>query len=56
MNCKTYDDSFAFCLECASGYYFNAADQICTQVDPLCKGYSPLNGFCLDCYLGFDLE
>lgn len=43
------------CVNCSSGYYFDS-NNICQQVDPLCKIFDYKNDVCTTCYIGFSLN
>ena len=44
------------CAQCSSGYYFSRNDNICKQLDPLCKTSDMTNGNCQSCYPGYSLS
>ena len=53
-NCKTVSGNT--CSECYQGYFFSVAENICKQLNPLCKSSNVANGRCTDCYPGYNLD
>ena len=51
-NCKTFNGND--CIKCSERFYINAGK--CLPVNPLCQGYSEINGQCTSCYPGYSVD
>lgn len=53
--CIKYNNN-GMCIQCSSGYFYNGANNICNQLDPLCKSHDMNNGNCQSCYPGYSIK
>ena len=52
-NCAQFNKGV--CTRCSKGFYFGA-NNLCTQVDPLCQTFDSKFGKCLSCFNGYKLD